>query len=267
MNTDNLKIKKMPEIPDLNIFSGNLAKRLVGKSLAAVNILITRQLKVPENTIQAALEGQALMSITRIGKELHFLFQNGHVLGVHLMLHGTMYWYEGKNENRFTIAELLFADGTGLAITDWQKAVILTLDPAPSSVPDAMNMQAGYLLNALKKLNKPIKTVLTAGKVVQGIGNAYVDEILYAAKISPLSIANKIPEANVEILVEAISAVLMDAENHIRQHFPDTITEKERDFLQVHRPKQSITLRGEPILKVEIDKRKTYYTEDQQLFE
>lgn len=257
----------MPEIPDLNIFSGNLASRLVGKSLSAINILITRQLKVPENTIQTALEGQTLMSIARIGKELHFSFQNGHVLSLHLMLHGTMYWYEIKNENRFTIAEMLFTDGTGLAITDWQKAVILTLDPASSTVPDAMDMPAGYLLNALKKLTKPIKTVLTAGKVIQGIGNAYVDEILYAAKISPLSIANRIPEANIEILVQAIDTVLMDAENHIRQLFPDTITEKERDFLQVHRPKQSLTLLGEPILKTEIDKRKTYYVEGQQLFE
>jgi formamidopyrimidine-DNA glycosylase len=61
--------------------------------------------------------------------------------------------------------------------------------------------------------------------------------------------------------------VLTDAENHIRRNFPDTITEKERDFLQVHRPKQSLTLSGEIILKAELDKRKTYYTDSQHLFE
>lgn len=65
----------------------------------------------------------------------------------------------------------------------------------------------------------------------------------------------------------AIPTVLTDAENHIIKNFPDTITEKERDFLQVHRPKQTLTLRGKPILKAEIDKRKTYYTESRQLFE
>ncbi|NVM66960.1 formamidopyrimidine-DNA glycosylase [Mucilaginibacter sp. SG538B] len=257
----------MPEIPDLNIFSSNLRKRLVGKNLSIIDILITRQLKVADATIKEALEGQTLTGIERIGKELHFNFENGHVLSIHLMLHGTMYWYEGRNENKFTIAELLFDDGTGLAITDWQKAVILTLDPQESAAPDAMDMPAGYLQAALKKLTKPIKTVLTAGKVVQGIGNAYVDEILYAAKISPLSIANKIPDANIDVLVQAISTVLTDAESHIRQQFPDTITEKERDFLQVHRPKQTTTLSGEPILKTEIDKRKTYYTNSQQLFD
>jgi formamidopyrimidine-DNA glycosylase len=257
----------MPEIPDLNIFRDNLAKKLAGRTLSAIHIPITRQLKVPEIVIQESLEGHALTDIRRTGKELHFIFQNGHVLSVHLMLHGTMYWYEGENTNRFTIAELLFEDQTGLAITDWQKAVILTLDPKPAVAPDAMQLPDGYLRSALPKLSKPIKTVLTEGKTVQGIGNAYVDEILYAAKISPFSKANKIPETNIEILTAAIKSVLTDAENHIRHNFPDTITEKERDFLQVHRPKQSLTLSGEPILKAEVDKRKTYYTESQHLFE
>jgi formamidopyrimidine-DNA glycosylase len=257
----------MPEIPDLNVFRTNLYKKLLGKTLSKINVLITRRLKEPETLLQETLEGQTLIGIERTGKELHFAFQNGHTLGIHLMLHGTMYWYEHKNENKFTIAELLFADGTGLAITDWQKAVILTLDPAPSQVPDAMEMPAGYLNTALKGISHPVKTVLTEGKVIRGIGNAYVDEILYEAKISPFSLANKIPNDKIAVLTKAIVSVLTSAENHIRHNFPDTITEKERDFLQVHRPKQTLTLAGEDILKAEINKRKTYYTAAQQLFE
>src|ERR1700761_9033208 len=198
----------MPEIPDLNIFSRNVAKRLTGKTLVEMHILITRRLKLPEADIKAALEGQQLTAIDRIGKELHFTFQNGHVLGLQLMLYGSMHWYENKNDHKFTIAEMLFDDGTGLAITDWQKAVILTLDPKLHPAPDAMSMPPGYLLTALKKQNKPIKTVLATGKIVQGIGNAYADEILYAAKISPFSVASKIPEKNVAVLVKAINTVL-----------------------------------------------------------
>ena len=257
----------MPEIPDLNIFRKNLAKQLIGTKLSKLHVLIDRRLKNTEAELQAALEEQTLTGIERAGKELHFVFKNGHTLGVHLMLHGTMYWYTDKNENRFTIAELLFADGTGLAITDWQKAVILKLDPNPTTVPDAMDMPSGYLNTALLKLSRTIKTVLTDGKTVGGIGNAYVDEILYEAKISPFSIANKIPQKKVEVLAKAIETVLTNAENHILQNFPDTITEKERDFLQVHRPKQTLTLAGEEILKAEIDKRKTYYVKSQELFE
>lgn len=257
----------MPEIPDLNIFNKNLSKRLIGKVLIEINILVPRKLKVPESALKEAFEGQKLAAISREGKELHFAFENGRVLGLHLMLHGTMFWYDDKNENKFTIAELLFSDGTGLAITDWQKAVILTLDPKPTKVPDALSIPDDYLIAALKVTSHPIKTVLTEGKVVRGIGNAYVDEILYSAKISPFSKANKIPENKVDTIIKAIKNVLTDAESHISKVFPDTITEKERDFLQVHRPRHQLTPSGETILKAEINSRKTYYTEGQELFE
>lgn len=256
----------MPEIPDLNIFCRNLARRLQGKTLIHLAVLVARKLKVPETALKDALEGQVLTSIRREGKELYFTFENGHVLGLHLMLHGTMYWYCGKNENRFTIAELLFSEDTGLAITDWQKAVILTLDPRPVKVPDAMNMPDGYLISALKGISHPIKTVLTEGKVVRGIGNAYVDEILYSAKISPFSKAGKIPENKVDELTKAIGSVLSDAENHILKAYPDTITEKKRDFLRVHLPKQKQNPDGQTIRTAEIDSRKTYYTDSQELY-
>jgi formamidopyrimidine-DNA glycosylase len=257
----------MPEIPDLNIFRKNLAGRLVGKQLTKISISVTRRLKHPEALLKQSLEGQTLTAIERTGKELHFVFKNGHVLGLHLMLYGSMHWFTGQNGNKFTIAELLFAEGTGLAITDWQKAVIITLDPEPTAVPDAMAIPPDYLANTLIKISRPIKTVLTDGKTVRGIGNAYVDEILYEAKISPFSAANKIPKENIRVLSRAIESVLTNAEKHILHNFPDTITEKERDFLQVHRPKQTLTLSGEAILKTEINKRKTYYTADQTLFE
>jgi formamidopyrimidine-DNA glycosylase len=257
----------MPEIPDLNIFCTNLAKRLVGKNLTSIRILIDRRLKLPESEFQTSLEGQKLTAINRKGKQLYFIFGEAHVLGIQLMLYGSMHWYEGNNENKFTIAELMFSADTGLAITDWQKAVILTLDPELSTVPDAMHLPDGYLNNALKKIKKPIKTVLQEGKVVQGIGNAYVDEILYAAKLSPFSKADKIPEEKINILNKAIIQVLTDAEAHILKNFPDTIMEKERDFLQVHLPKHKMTPKGEAILVAEIASRKTYYTEAQELFE
>lgn len=251
----------------MNIFCTNLAERLVGKKLKAIRILIDRRLKQPEADFKAALEGQKLVAINRVGKQLYFGFANDHLLGLQLMLYGSMHWYEEKNDNKFTIAELLFSDGPGLAITDWQKAVILSLDPEVSKVPDALHLPAGYLVQALKGKNKAIKTLLQAGKVVQGIGNAYVDEILYAANLSPFSIAAKIPEKKIGVLTKVIEEVLVEAEAHIRKNFPDTITEKERDFLKVHLPKHKLTPKGEPILVAEIAKRRTYYTAGQDLYD
>ncbi|QQL49913.1 DNA-formamidopyrimidine glycosylase family protein [Mucilaginibacter ginkgonis] len=257
----------MPEIPDLNIFVKNLSKRLVGKRLSNVVVLITRQLKVSSDDLAKALEGHILVGIERVGKELHFKFNNGTVLGIHLMLHGTLYWFEEKNENKFSIAELHFGKNLGLAITDWQKAVMLKLNPDPVKVPDALDVKAKYLETACAKTSHYIKTVLTDGKTVGGIGNAYVDEILYDAQISPFSKADKLPPKAIMAIAKSIKSVLKKAEDHIEGNFPDTISEKERDFLQVHRPKQAKTLSGEDILKAEIDKRKTYYTASQKLFE
>ena len=134
-------------------------------------------------------------------------------------------------------------------------------------MPDALELSDDYLKTALKKINKPVKTALQEGKIVQGIGNAYVDEILYAANISPFSIAAKIPEKKIDVLTKAIPQVLTDAEAHISKNFPDTITEKERDFLQVHLPKHKVTPKGEAILVAEIASRKTYYTAGQELFQ
>jgi len=257
----------MPEIPDLNVFCTNLSKKLAGKTLNQLRILVPRRLKTPEAAFKTALEGQVLQSVSRLGKQLYFDFSNNHILSIQLMLYGSMHWYQGTNDNKFTIAELLFSGDTGLAITDWQKAVILTLDPEKSKVPDAMHLPEDYLEQALKKISKPIKTVLQEGKVVQGIGNAYVDEILYEAKLSPFSIANKISEKKIKTLTRAIPQVLTEAEAHIRKNFPDTITEKERDFLKVHLPRHKVTPKGEEILIAEIAKRRTYYTAGQELFE
>jgi len=256
----------MPEIPDLNIFRKNLAKKLEGQVLSEINIVNPRKLKIPVEDLKNALDGKKLNSIERKGKELHFHFED-HTLGVHLMLHGALFWFGDKYNKNLTIAELHFADGISLAITDMQKAVLLTLDPEPKEAPDAMDMPKKYLNKALPESKKYIKTALTEGKIVQGIGNAYVDEILYAAGISPYSKANKIPDKKIDDITKAIHTVLTDAENHILKNFPDTISEKERDFLQVHRPKKKETLEGEPIRVEEIDGRKSYFADSQKLYE
>jgi len=130
-----------------------------------------------------------------------------------------------------------------------------------------MDIPDGYLNTVLKGKVKPIKTALQEGKIVQGIGNAYVDEIVYAAELSPFSIAAKIPAAKIGVLAKAIPQVVMEAEAHILKNFPDTTMEKERDFLKVHMPKHKLTPAGETILHAEIASRRTYYTDGQELFE
>lgn len=104
-------------------------------------------------------------------------------------------------------------------------------------------------------------------KVIRGIGNAYADEILYDARLSPFSASNKIPADKVKELAKSIRSVLEDAEKQIIKTNPDIISGEVRDFLQVHLPKKKETPAGEAIQQKEVGGRKTYYTERQELFE
>ena len=256
----------MPELPDLQAFAGNLSTLFKGETLSKIKVTVSKKLNVPETELQSALEGETLTQVEGAGKELYLRFENGHVLALHMMLHGELKLFEHTNDHKFTIIELLFKNGKGLALTDFQKAATPALDPEDSKVPDALNVDISYLKDKLAAKRTPIKTVLMDQKIIRGIGNAYADEILYDAAISPFSASNKIPELQVSILLKSISSVLKDAEERILKERPGIIGGEVRDFLKVHQPKKKTTDTGEPILQKPVGSRKTYYTDKQILY-
>jgi formamidopyrimidine-DNA glycosylase len=256
----------MPELPDLQVFSRNLTKALKGKKLEKIDVKVAAKLNVSEQELKDALEGNSIAKVIRVGKELHFEFDNKHILGLHLMLHGQLFLYDKTNENKFTIVEMLFDDGTGLALTDFQKAATPTLDPADNNTPDALDFNDEYLADKLSASKSPVKTVLIDQHVLRGIGNAYADEILYDAKLSPFSPSNKIPASKIKQLIKSIKGILEDAEKHILKDHPDIISGEFRGFLKVHQPKRKETPYGETIHQKPISSRKTYYTDSQELF-
>lgn len=256
----------MPELPDLQVFSRNLTKALKGKTLAKVNVPNQKKLNVPVTELQQAIEGQILTEVKRVGKELHLVFKNGHLLGLHLILHGQLSLFNKHNEQKYTIIELLFNDDTGLALSDFQAAATPTLDPQDPGVPDALDFDLEYLKKELAATRSAIKTVLLDQHVLRGIGNAYADEILWDAKLSPFSASNKIPDAQIKVLAKSIKHVLEDAEKQIIKTHPDIISGEVRDFMQVHSAKKKQTSSGETIHQKPVGSRKTYYTDEQQLF-
>jgi formamidopyrimidine-DNA glycosylase len=257
----------MPELPDLQVFSRNLSKALKGKTLDKVNVPNHKKLNVTVKELQDALQGRPLTHVKRVGKELHFEFKNGHILGLHLMLHGQLYLFDGDNPHKYTIVELLFDEGKGLALTDFQGAATPTLDPKANDTPDALNFDTGYLQKKLAGTRKPVKTLLLDQHVLRGIGNAYADEILWHARISPFSASNKIPGDKAEVLAKSIKKVLEDSEKEILKGHPDIISGEFRDFMEVHNHKKKQTSTGAAIHQKEISARKTYYTDEQELFE
>lgn len=259
----------MPELPDLQAFRHNLEKALLHKKLTSITVKNAKKLHTTEKALKEALEGQLLEHIRRVGKELHFEFKNGHVLGMHLMLHGKLYFFEKKNEEKYTIVELLFTGGIGLALTDFQAAANVFLDPLPKTAPDALSKEfdESYLKAQLGKKKISIKKYLLDQHNVLGIGNAYADDILWEAKISPFSICNKIPDAAIKALLKAVKKILEGAEKKILKSNPDIIHGEVRDFMLVHNAKLTESPDGAPIKKDTGGGRKTYYTDEQVLFE
>jgi formamidopyrimidine-DNA glycosylase len=259
----------MPELPDLQVFAANLTKAIKGKKVQQVLIPVTKKINAPVAAFKKAIEQQHIKTVTRQGKQLHITLGNHTVLGLHLMLHGKLHLLQNLNEqHRNTILVLHFDDGSCLALTDPFKSAVVTLNPDAATVPDALSarVNATFLKGALQT-RKNIKTLLMDQKIIQGIGNAYADEILWHARIAPQSISNKIPYNRIKALAKSIKQVLKDAEKQIRKKHPQIIAGEIRDFLAVHVPGKKETAGGVPIQQTTIASRKTYYTHEQELFQ
>lgn len=258
----------MPELPDLQVFSINLTKLLAEKKVREVRVIKSKKLNVPQKKLKEALEGQSIKKVIRAGKELHFVFGNDNILALHLMLRGKLHYYKGTHEERFPVIELIFSDKSGLVMTDFQGQATPTLNPEKHDGIDALSKEVNYkfLRDILSGSKASVKNLLLDQHIIRGIGNAYVDEILWKASISPFSISNKIPDGHVRALAKAIPYVLGKAEKEIIKHDPKIISGEIRDFLNIHNSKKKTSPGGKEIKVHESGSRKTYYTDEQQLF-
>jgi formamidopyrimidine-DNA glycosylase len=257
----------MPELPDLQVFSKNLDTNLRGKTVKKVTVVKADKIKSPE-ALEKNLKGRKIKNVYREGKEIHFLFDDDTILGVHLMLHGNLYYFNKKNSHKYPIMEMLFDDDTGLALTDFQGQAVPTLNPQVKESPDALSRKvtAAFLKKQMENTRASVKNLLMDQQVIRGIGNAYVDEILWDAKISPFSVSNKIPSSKIDTLAGSIKKVLREAEHEIERTHPDIINGEFREFLKIHNSKKKESPGGAPILQKTAGSRKTYYTPEQEEF-
>jgi formamidopyrimidine-DNA glycosylase len=259
----------MPELPDLQVFAANLHKKLRGKKIARIKIVKKTRIKTSEKVFNAKLKDATVNKIYREGKEIHISFTNGNVVGLHMMLHGKLYLFEEKNEEKYTIAEFYFEDGTGLALTDFQGMAVPTLNPEIKEAPDALSktITAKWLASTLATKKTTIKNFLLDQNSIRGIGNAYADEVLYEAGISPFSVAGKIPPDKLKGLATSIKRVLTKAEKQIRKKEPGIIAGEVRDFLNIHNAEKTKSPGGKKIQFKMAGGRKTYYTAEQKLYD
>lgn len=259
----------MPELPDLNVFAKNLDKKLSGRKVEKIEVENKSKLKVPVSEVKKEIEGSTLKKVYREGKELHFEFSNGTVLGMHLMLHGNLYLLLEKNDKKNTIVILHFDNDELLVLTDFQGAANITLNPVVKESPDALSDAVNYsfLKERLSKKKTTIKAFLLDQNMIRGIGNAYADEILYEAGIHPESKCNQIPDDKIKALAKSIKSVLKEAEKQIVKMNPDIISGEERSFLKIHNSKKKESPSGAKIHSKMVNSRITYYTNEQELYE
>jgi formamidopyrimidine-DNA glycosylase len=254
----------MPEIPDVAVFSKNLDKVFAHKKLLKVKVVNGKKLADTAASLSKNLDGKTLNKIYRSGKEFRFEFSDGILLGLHLMLTGDLFIFEGKNDHHSTIVEFYFEDGRNLALTDRMRNANIKLHPVDKAGRDAMGLDFDYLKELFNR-KTTIKNIMLDQDLIRGIGNGYSDEILWEARISPYSIASALPDKKIKELVKIIPKVLEESTKKIDKAYPGKVNVEVKEFMKIHQNRgESPT--GHPIKIDSKGSRKTYYTDEQILY-
>jgi formamidopyrimidine-DNA glycosylase len=261
----------MPELPDLHVFARNLNTRLAGRTVRTVRLWRARRRNFTNKAIADALENRTLLAVHREGKEAHFTFDNGRRLSMHLMLSGRFDVVPDPAAVEFARLGIEFdADASEwLVVSDPDGWATFRLDPKPSAAPDALapEFTADYLRATLcANPGLAVKSFLCDQRLVRGIGNAYADEILWAARIAPQSLCDRLPEEKAVELHAAIRSVLADAIAQIDRLAPDAINGELRDFFKIHHPDRTHSPTGRPIRCEIVGLKKTYFSDEQVTF-
>lgn len=237
----------MPELPEIEALADHLRTRAVGKTVQRVDVASLSVLKTFDPPV-AALSGRTVTGAHRWGKYLGL--QAGDLfLVTHLARAGWLRWSDklspaplkpGKGPIALRV-HLSGGEGFDLTEAGTQKRLAVWLVGGPGEVPgiaklgpDALAVSSTQLAELLSHNSGRIKTVITDQSVIAGIGNAYSDEILHTAKLSPFATASKLTESQVAALHDAMVAVLADAVGRSVGQQAATLKGEKRSGLQVH---------------------------------
>ncbi len=236
----------MPELPDLEHIKDVLNRRLEGRRVERVKILRPLVLRCLQEQLISTVEGNQLQSVRRRGKFLLLPFADG-TLTFHLMLSGRFQLAQRKDRLRSRTCLILdFAGGQELRYFDpkFMGRIYLAQQGDFSRIPQYLELGPDALdeypsleefKSRLCHFRGMIKNVLTNQKFLAGIGNAYADEVLFAARLSPLRKRSNLSAGEVTSLHQAISLVLAEAIRIIREKIGERIEAEGRAFFKVHR--------------------------------
>jgi formamidopyrimidine-DNA glycosylase len=216
----------MPELPDVVVYVEALGERILGHKLTRASIrgpFLLRTVAPPVD----ALIGRTATAVRRAGKRIAIGFDHDLWLAIHLMIAGRLHW-DGKRQ---PIAALEFDNGT-LSLTEagtQHRAQLHILDTAPEAAgAEPLDIAQPEFAAVLRSENHTLKRSLTDPRLFSGIGNAYSDEILHRAQLSPVTLTARLTDADAKRLFDATQAVLIEWVDRLRTEargkFPEKVT-------------------------------------------
>lgn len=227
----------MPELPDLEVYRDALSARVRGKRIVAIELRSPFVLRTALPPIDAAI-GKTVHEVRRLHKRLVLALDEDLFLVIHLMIAGRLVWLTAakKPPGRITLALFKFDNGA-LALTEAgtkRRASLhfvqgsLALSAFDTGGLDVMSASGNEFARRLTSENHTVKNALTDPRLFSGIGNAYSDEILHRARVSPLAMTKKQDMAAIAALYAATRAVLTEWTDRLRNEaageFPERVT-------------------------------------------
>lgn len=261
----------MPELPDITVYIEALETRIVGQRVEGVRVASPFLLRTARPPLESAL-GRSVVELRRLGKRICVGLEGELWLVLHLMIAGRLHWKgKGAKVSRQHLAAFDFGNGTllwteagtqkraSLHVASGERG-LAELDPGGLEV---LRSDAGQFAEALLAENHTLKRSLTDATVFSGIGNAYSDEILFAARLSPLAQTQKLSATEIARLYEATRNTLTEWTRRLREEaaggFPEKVTAF-REGMAVHgRYKQPCLRCGTKIQRIRYASNETNY--------
>ncbi|MEL6186245.1 MAG: DNA-formamidopyrimidine glycosylase family protein [Myxococcota bacterium] len=236
----------MPELPDVTLYVERLSAKVVDRPLEAARVASPFVLRTVQPPL-SAVEGKRVTEVRRLGKRIVLRFESDLFLVIHLMVAGRLRWKKKgvAVPKKNGLAAFDFPDGSVLfteASTKKRASIHVVEGEAGLADHDRGGLEVFGATpkafgEALRRSNHTLKRALTDPRILSGIGNAYSDEILFSARMSPFKLTQKLTDEEVSHLLEHTRTVLerftetMRAE--IGEGFPDKVTAF-RDDMFVH---------------------------------
>jgi formamidopyrimidine-DNA glycosylase len=262
----------MPELPDVTVYREALAQRVVGQILDKVLILLPFLLRTVEPPIASA-EGRRVTEVRRIGKRLAIGLEGDLWLVFHLMIAGRLHWFDAGTPlaRRAALARVQFGNGT-LTLTEagtkrraslhflHGEEALRRQDPGGLEI---MTATAAEFAGRLRSGNHTLKRALTDPRLFSGIGNAYSDEILHAAKLSPVMLTSRASDAEISRLHGAARSQLQLWIERLRDQaagrFPEKVTAFHKEMAVHGRFRLPCPVCGTPVQRIRYADNETNY--------